>query len=815
MPKVSVILTSLNHEKYIREAIDSVLGQTFADFELIIWDDASSDESWEVINSYSDQRIKMFRNEVRRRAIYGINNAISEVAAGEYIAIHHSDDVWEIDKLEKQVNFLDSNLGIGAAFSNATAIGEDSQLLTDEKHFYSNVFDKSNRTRHEWLRYFFGSGNALCHPSVLIRRTCFTDCGLYRYGLAQLTDFDMWVRLCLKYEIYVFPERLVRFRVRDNEANASGSRPEVRIRDRSEFFYILKQFQKIDSFDELVSIFPEAEKYRRPNGGELGFVLAMVALGENSLPWAKFQAIEMLFELVTNPAKLEKIRALYQFDYQDFIALTGEHDLFSSETIDNQAQEIARRDALISNQAEQINQLKQLAKTVNRVEPGPQSVQRAVPLALPADRSAYERASKFFESGNVLEGKALLEALAERGSTCWDVYNDLAVQYFNDGDYARAEPYFEKGVALEGNTGTTARNFASMRLMAGDVKGALEIWGEILHEQPQDEQVLEFVREVLSNINPIPPGAWRRLVSDIASGRGRNNESETNGGRREIEGKTGGVAVVPEKDIRIFQIYYDENTKLLVDPSFIPLDNTENARPDWCEYWSIRKVLLSQAFDDDTYLGFFSPRFFEKTAMQGSQVLEYVRKASADVISFSPYFDQGALHPSPFYHGESHHPGLLRTAQNVLSMLNVSLDLNTLICDQTTTIFSNYFVARFSFWKKWFAYAEQIFNVCEGPDCELKYSLVNVTQHRNSSDYAMKVFILERLVTIVMEELRIRSEVGIDIQKAPLSFPQSRAILDKLLVCDALKAQFLKTGLPPFVETYVMYRNKLLEAKLT
>lgn len=72
MPKVTVILTSYNHAKYIKEAIDSILNQTFKDFELIIWDDASTDESWEIIQSYKDERIKTFRNEESKRGILGI-----------------------------------------------------------------------------------------------------------------------------------------------------------------------------------------------------------------------------------------------------------------------------------------------------------------------------------------------------------------------------------------------------------------------------------------------------------------------------------------------------------------------------------------------------------------------------------------------------------------------------------------------------------------------------------------------------------------------------------------------------------------------
>ncbi|MDP4679629.1 MAG: glycosyltransferase, partial [Cyclobacteriaceae bacterium] len=134
--KISVILTSFNHAKYLREAIDSTLAQTFTDFELIIWDDASTDNSWKIIQSYSDPRIKVFRNERQRRGVYGINRAITEIAEGEYIAIHHSDDVWEPEKLQKQVDFLNKNQDMGAVFTNAHIIGEESEPFVDESHFY-------------------------------------------------------------------------------------------------------------------------------------------------------------------------------------------------------------------------------------------------------------------------------------------------------------------------------------------------------------------------------------------------------------------------------------------------------------------------------------------------------------------------------------------------------------------------------------------------------------------------------------------------------------------------------------------------------
>src|ERR1700690_1971582 len=104
-PKVSVFLTSFNHAKYLRGSIDSVLHQTFSDFELIILDDASTDDSWQIIQSYSDPRIQTFRNKTNLGGYFP--GAFPGMASAEYIAVHHSDDLWEPEKLEKQVPFLD------------------------------------------------------------------------------------------------------------------------------------------------------------------------------------------------------------------------------------------------------------------------------------------------------------------------------------------------------------------------------------------------------------------------------------------------------------------------------------------------------------------------------------------------------------------------------------------------------------------------------------------------------------------------------------------------------------------------------------
>ena len=334
MPKVTVLLTSFNHGKFIGETIDSIINQTFKDFELIIWDDASTDNSWKIIQSYRDKRIKSFKNEINLRPNYGIIKTISEIAQGQYIAIHHSDDVWDVTKLEKQVLFLEEKENYGAVFTNVELINENSLPHENKGHTYSTIFNQENRSRHEWLNYFFYHGNALCHPSVMIRRECYAECGMYRYGFAQLGDFDMWIRLCIKYEIFVMPEKLTQFRLLENEANSSADKPDTRKRSASELFYIYKQYLKIDSLDDILKIFPTLQKIQKTKEYSINFLVATVLL-EHTQATANLLGLSILHESLNDIAEAKIIEKCYSFNYISFVKLSARYDIFNSENLRN------------------------------------------------------------------------------------------------------------------------------------------------------------------------------------------------------------------------------------------------------------------------------------------------------------------------------------------------------------------------------------------------------------------------------------------------------------------------------------------------
>src|SRR5215207_6745619 len=157
MPSVSVIIPAYNHEKFVAECIQSVLNQTFQDFEIIITDDASTDRTVEIIESFDDSRIKLFKHSKNQGVSIAANNCILH-AGGRYIAWLSTDDAWYPEKLEIQVRYLDEHPEIGGAFGKAAWIDESGNLITDNSFPYLDVFNVPNRSRVEWLRYFFLTG---------------------------------------------------------------------------------------------------------------------------------------------------------------------------------------------------------------------------------------------------------------------------------------------------------------------------------------------------------------------------------------------------------------------------------------------------------------------------------------------------------------------------------------------------------------------------------------------------------------------------------------------------------------------------------
>jgi glycosyltransferase involved in cell wall biosynthesis len=209
MPKVSVILPVFNGEAYLKAAIESILSQTFKDFELLLVNDGSTDTSEEIILSYTDNRIVYVKNEFNRGLIFTLNKSI-DIAQGELIARMDADDIALPDRLQKQVDYFEKH-PIAVLASTVKLIDANDQPLPDWKQ------DTRNITPQQIEKYLL-KDNCIAHPTVLGSTSLFKK---YRYQDNQKysEDYDLWLRITADgLRIEKYPEPLLLHRILPNSA---------------------------------------------------------------------------------------------------------------------------------------------------------------------------------------------------------------------------------------------------------------------------------------------------------------------------------------------------------------------------------------------------------------------------------------------------------------------------------------------------------------------------------------------------------------------------------------------------------------------
>lgn len=249
-------MPSYNHGTYIQEAIDSVLCQAGVDLELLICDDGSVDMSAEVLRRQTDPRIHVTIHSQNRGACTVLNELIAQ-SKGEFIALINSDDVWQgTGKLAEQLDLLQTNPTIGASFGKAEFIDAKSCIIPNDQIAIANIFEQENRSRAKWLRTFFEYGNSICHPTMMIRKKCYTELGGYNNRFRQLPDFEMWTRLVKRYDIHISDSKWVRFRLIAGENTSSPTRVNT-TRTVNELFLIMLGILEDTPSDMLMEMFPE------------------------------------------------------------------------------------------------------------------------------------------------------------------------------------------------------------------------------------------------------------------------------------------------------------------------------------------------------------------------------------------------------------------------------------------------------------------------------------------------------------------------------------------------------------------------------
>ena len=209
-PLVTVLMSVYNGEKFLCEAIESILNQSFEDFEFLIINDGSIDASREIILRYDDPRINLVDNYKNLGLIRSLNKGIS-LAKGKYIARMDADDISMPGRLEKQVEFMDANEQVAVCGARGILINENGQKVGD---IAPNAYTSEEIDARILIM------NQFIHPAVMLRKKCILDIGGYNKKANYAEDYRMWVDLLINnHKLYNLKSVLIKYRIHEESVS--------------------------------------------------------------------------------------------------------------------------------------------------------------------------------------------------------------------------------------------------------------------------------------------------------------------------------------------------------------------------------------------------------------------------------------------------------------------------------------------------------------------------------------------------------------------------------------------------------------------
>lgn len=237
-PSISVLMPVYNCEKYLRESIESILNQTYDDFEFIIVNDGSTDNSIEIIKAYHDDRI-VFINQQHKGLIYSLNHGLQKAKAS-YIARMDGDDIALPERLFTQLSFMNKHhdigvLGTGCLFIDQQGFLTGRKLDSSGDHFeiLNNIIKACDRV-------------SIIHPTAMIRKEILLTVGGYNERFPVCEDVDLWLRIANISKLHVIPDVLLLFRVHQNSVSITRRRVQLQSGILSRVCFLLRSRGMVD-----------------------------------------------------------------------------------------------------------------------------------------------------------------------------------------------------------------------------------------------------------------------------------------------------------------------------------------------------------------------------------------------------------------------------------------------------------------------------------------------------------------------------------------------------------------------------------------
>ena len=260
--------------------------------------------------------------------------------------------------------------------------------------------------------------------------------------------------------------------------------------------------------------------------------------------------------------------------------------------------------------------------------------------------------------------------------------------------------------------------------------------------------------------------------------------------------------------IHLYHIAYSQETLQSAPAEFLILDNLKNERPDWFEYWPIRNFLNSSVLNENDFYGFFSPKFSLKTGLNAASVRQFVASDGgiSDCYIISPQPDMGAFYLNVFEQGEAFDNGTMATIQAAANEAGLNLLIEGLVMDSRRIVFSNYFLARPTFWRAWLNFNEIIFRHAENENTELGNLLREPTSY---NDVQRKVFIQERTASLLLATNPHWKCVRYNPFKLAWSGTPLNQFPLEAVISDALKIAYTETRDQEYLSAYTSVRANL------
>jgi glycosyltransferase involved in cell wall biosynthesis len=231
---ISVILPVYNSEKYISEAIESIINQTYTNFELLVLDDGSTDTTLDIVQCFNDKRIKIFTSEENHGIVHQLNKGI-ENSQGEYIARMDADDISLPERFEKQIEFLENvdNSKIDLLGTDALEIGENVKPIIHQNYLPSQISFLLNFTC------------PILHPTVIFRKRLFDKGFRYPYFYEYAEDYAFWRIIDNGDNLAILPQILLQYRIHNTQTNKDEKRYKIQ-KESALRVSLMKPFNLID-----------------------------------------------------------------------------------------------------------------------------------------------------------------------------------------------------------------------------------------------------------------------------------------------------------------------------------------------------------------------------------------------------------------------------------------------------------------------------------------------------------------------------------------------------------------------------------------